>query len=265
MKISMIQMDMRLGNPDYNFAHAKELIAQAVKENRPDVITLPETWNTGFFPKTNLEALCDHHGMRVQEEIGSLAAEFKVNIVAGSVANVKDGGIYNTAYIFDRHGKCAATYDKTHLFSPMKEDDYFKKGRDLCTFMLDSVSCGLVICYDIRFCELVRALALKGIEVLFVVAQWPGVRAFHWETLNTARAIENQIFLSCTNSCGIAGETTYAGLSAIIDPWGNTVKKAGEGEEIITADIDLGQIQTIRDSIHVFRDRRPELYSGTLS
>lgn len=264
MKISMIQMDMRFGNPDYNFAHAKELIARGVKEEKPDIITLPETWNTGFFPRENLEDLCDNDGARVKEEIGSLAAEYGVNIVAGSVANVRDGEIYNTAYVFDRKGRCVAAYDKTHLFSPMEEDAYFKKGTELCTLELEGVGCGLVICYDIRFCELIRAVALRGIEILFVVAQWPGIRAFHWETLNRARAIENQIFVSCTNSCGIAGETKYGGRSAMIDPWGETIKKAGETEEIISAEIDLGCIQKIRDSIHVFHDRRPDLYSGKL-
>lgn len=260
MKISMIQMDMKLGEPEYNFKHAKELIRRAAETEHPDIITLPETWNVGFFPHEHLEELSDNDGKRVREEIGGLAKELHVNIVAGSVSNNWDGKVYNTAYIFDRDGREVASYDKTHLFSPMGEDSYFKKGDGLCTFTLDGMSCGLVICYDIRFCELIRATALKGIDTLFVVAQWPDKRVRHWEILNTARAIENQMFVSCTNSCGRAGETKYAGHSAVIDPWGEPLVVGGEEEEILTAELDLGVLDGIRNSINVYRDRRPELY-----
>ena len=96
--------------------------------------------------------------------------------------------------------------------------------------------------------------------MLFVVSQWPGVRTFHLRSLTTARAIENQMFLVCCNSCGTAGQTVYGGNSAVIDPWGETVALAGEKEEILTADCDLQILANIRGSIPVFRDRRPSLY-----
>lgn len=97
------------------FFHAEELIRSAAAE-KPDVICLPETWNTGFFPRENLEILSDRDGVQVKKRIGSLAKELGVHIVAGSVANVKGDGVYNTAYIFNREGSCIAEYDKTHLF-----------------------------------------------------------------------------------------------------------------------------------------------------
>ena len=108
--------------------------------------------------------------------------------------------------------------------------------------------------------ELIRTLALQKIDVLFVVAQWPDKRIFHWNTLNRARAIENQMFVVCTNSCGLAGETRYGGNSALIDPWGETIAAAGTDEEIITGVLDMSIIKGIRESINVFRDRRPALY-----
>lgn len=259
MKVSAIQMDMRLGDPDYNFAHAVALVRQAAQE-KPDVITLPETWNVGFFPKENLAGLADHDGERVKSVFGPLAKELGVNIVAGSVANQRDGKIFNTTYIFDRGGKLVADYDKTHLFTPMGEHNYFENGSRVVQFELDGVRCGIIICYDIRFLELVRTLALQKIDVLFVVAQWPDKRVFHWNTLNRARAIENQMFVVCTNSCGLAGETRYGGNSALIDPWGETIAAAGAGEEIISGTLDMSIITGIRESINVFRDRRPELY-----
>ena len=259
MKVACLQMDMLLGKPEENFSHAAELVKRAMKD-KPDVLVLPETWNTGFFPRENLQALCDRDGSRVRQVFGALAERYQVNIVAGSVSNVRGGKVYNTAMVFDRTGVCIASYDKTHLFTPMGEDNYYTPGDRLCTFVLDGVKCGLIICYDVRFPELTRSLTVPGLDMLFVVSQWPKVRTFHLRSLTTARAIENQMFLVCCNSCGTAGQTVYGGNSAIIDPWGETVALAGETEEILTADCDLQILTNIRGSIPVFRDRRPSLY-----
>lgn len=259
MKITCLQMNMLLAEPDHNFAHAAELIRQAM-EDAPDVLVLPETWNTGFFPKEEPHIFCDADCSRVKAEIGALAKEYSVNIVAGSVSNLRCGKMYNTACVFDRTGKCIASYDKTHLFTPMGEDEYYEKGDHLCTFTLDGTKCGLIICYDIRFPELTRSLAVQGLDMLFMVSQWPKVRTSHLRSLTTARAIENQMFVVCCNSCGKAGETVYGGNSAVIDPWGETLALAGEQEELLSAKCDLSIAQNIRTSINVFADRRPELY-----
>ncbi len=260
MKVTCIQMNMLPGQPDENFRLAAQLIEEAMAE-KPDVLVLPETWNTGFFPKDNSETLCDQDGKRVKEEIGALAAKFSVNIVAGSVTNFRDGKVYNTAYIFDRTGACVGTYDKTHLFTPMGEHKYCTAGSQLCRFMLDGVSCGIIICYDVRFPELIRSLTVQGLDMLFVVSQWPKVRTFHLRSLTTARAIENQMFVVCCNSCGSYKTTVYGGNSAIIDPWGETLALAGEDQQLISAECDLQVLENIRSTIPVFRDRRPELYN----
>ena len=260
MKVTCLQMNMKLGCPDENFSLAEKLIGKSIKE-QPDVIVLPETWNTGFFPKEKLTDLCCQDGDTVKLRIGELAKKYKVNIVAGSVSNVRNGKVYNTAFVFDRDGEYIAEYDKTHLFTPMGEDDYYTGGDHLCRFTLDGVKCGIIICYDVRFPELARSLALQGLDMLFVVSQWPKERIFHLRTLNTARAIENQMFVVCCNSCGTAGKTVYGGKSAIIDPWGQTVVAAGEYEEILTGDCDLNTLTYIRNTIPVFRDRKPDLYN----
>ena len=255
MKISCLQMDMQLGCTEENFLHAEKLICDAMAAE-PDVIVLPETWNTGFFPKENLKSLCDRDGQQVKARIGALAKKFRVNIVAGSVSNLRDGKVYNTCLVFDREGTCIATYDKTHLFTPMGEDRYYTPGDRLCRFTLDGVSCAVVICYDIRFPELARSLAVPGLDVLFVVSQWPKERISHLRSLTVARAIENQMFVVCCNSCS----PPFGGHSAILDPWGETIALTSENEQILTADADLTILENIRKSIHVFRDRRPELY-----
>lgn len=259
MKVACLQMNMTLGDPDRNFASVPYLAQQAMSQS-PDVLVLPETWNTGFFPRENLKGLCDPEGQRTKEEIGALAQKHKVNIVAGSVSNLRNGKVYNTAMVFDRSGTCIAQYDKTHLFTPMGEDDFYTPGDNLCTFTLDGVRCGIIICYDVRFPELTRSLTVPGLDMLFVVSQWPKVRTFHLRSLTTARAIENQMFVVCCNSCGTAGETVYGGNSAILDPWGNTLALAGEDEQILCADCPMQTLEEIRSTIPVFRDRRPELY-----
>ena len=280
-------MNMKLGDPEYNFAHAEQLIAQAVKA-APAVIVLPETWNTGFFPRERLAEMADSDAAETIRRIGALAKEYQVNIVAGSIANRKaakeknatnasdkstdernvagkcaDGktrNVYNTACVFDRCGNCIATYDKVHLFSPMREGDAFTAGERICQFTLDGIPCGLIICYDLRFPEWVRKTALPCIDILFVVSQWPAARTSHLLTLITARAIENQTFVVCCNSCGMAYDTVYGGNSAILDPLGETITSAGAEEMILTADCDFSQIEAIRRSNPDFHDRPPELY-----
>ena len=259
MKVSCLQMDMKFGCPEKNVSHAEKLIGESIKE-QPDVIVLPETWNTGFFPQKNLAELCCKDGDAVKLRIGTLAKKYKVNIVAGSVSNMRDGNVYNTAFIFDRAGRCIAEYDKTHLFTPMGENDHYTGGDRLCSFILDGTKCGIIICYDVRFPELTRCLALQGLDMLFVVSQWPKERIFHLRTLTTARAIENQMFVVCCNSCGATDKTVFGGNSAIIEPFGKTLALAGEGEEIISATCDMRILSDIRGSIPVFRDRRPEIY-----
>lgn len=253
-------MDMAFASPKENFEKAERLICDEVKNN-PDVIVLPETWNTGFFPKNELSSLCDTDGENVKNSIGGLAKQYGINIVAGSVSNLKNGKIFNTSYVFDRSGKCIAEYDKTHLFTPMHEDDYYEKGSHLCKFELDGRKCGLIICYDIRFPELTRTLSVTGLDCLFVVSQWPSVRIPHLLALTKARAIENQMFVVCCNSCGKAGETVYGGASSIHDPWGEVLALAGKAEETVRADCDMEILSDIRSNINVFADRRIELYN----
>lgn len=259
MKISCIQMDMRLGEADHNFAHAEALIRAAAEREQPDVVVLPETWNTGFFP-ADLAASADQDGQRTKAVFSALAKELNVNIVCGSVANQRCGKFYNTAFVFDRSGAVVAEYDKSHLFTPSGEHLSFTPGDRLCRFTLDGKACALIICYDVRFPELTRTLTLGGVDLFFVVSQWPDKRIMHLETLARARAIENQMFLALCNSVGTAGKTRCGGHSAIIDPWGEYLAHAGDQEETITGELDFSVIEGIRSSINVFRDRRPELY-----
>ena len=259
MKVSCLQMDVIPSRPDLNFARAAQLIGEAMAD-APDVLVLPESFDISFLPRDAAPELYAGSFDRVVAEIGQLAKRFQVNIVAGSVTSCRDGKLYNTCCIFDRQGALIASYDKIHLFSHVGEDKRYAPGDHLCRFTLDGVPCGAVICYDIRFPELTRTMCLEGMDVLFVVCQWPKARIGFLQTLCAARAMENQIYVVCCDACGTAGEKVCGGGSAIFAPMGEVLALAEDAEEIITADCNLENLQKIRSSFPVFRDRRPELY-----
>ena len=263
MRVSCIQMNVAAGKPEQNFTRAEALLRKAARK-KPEVIVLPETWNIGFAPRSIDPALADGDGARTKTLLSALAKELNVNIVAGSVVTLKKGRLQNTAYVFSRAGECVTEYDKTHLFSPSGEAEVFTAGDKLARFTLDGVPCGIVICYDIRFPELVRSLALEGMDILFVVAQWPKSRRKQLNCMLRARAIENQCYAVLMNGCGEANEVRFGGGSTIVDPLGETLAIAGGSERIIFAELDLSLLGPMRAALPVLEDRRPELY-GALS
>ena len=258
MKISALQLDITLGDRQANRDKVTLKVAEAMKE-KPDVIVLPELWDLGFFPKNALE-LGDEGGKMAQDFLSQLAKEHQVNIVGGSIVRRETDKIFNTQYVYDRQGNQVATYDKVHLFSPSGEHQAFQAGDRMAVYELDGVKMGSIICYDLRFSEWVRMVALAGAQVMFVPAGWPHPRLNHWRLLNQVRAIENQFFVVAVNHCGSAYELNFCGHSQMINPWGEVIVEAGDGEEILTGEIDFSIIQDIRERINVFRDRRPELY-----
>ena len=124
----------------------------------------------------------------------------------------------------------------------------------------DECVAGVCICYDIRFPEMARSLALSGAKVLFVSAEWPHPHLHHWRTLLMARAIENQMYVVACNTVGESGDTSFFGHSMIIDPWGEIVVEGGEGEEIVIGEVSISLVDEIRSRIPIFEDRRPEIY-----
>ena len=132
----------------------------------------------------------------------------------------------NTSLVF-RNGRCIHRYDKIHLFRPAGDTRYFRAGRDNAVFNVAAgkrrIRAGVILCYDLRFPELVRMLARAGMQVLFVPARWPVVRDDAWQTLLKARAIENQIFVVGCNARGSEG-----GFSYVFDPLGRMVLSTRE-------------------------------------
>lgn len=258
--IALIQTDICHGKPSENREIIREWLEKAISATeKPDVIVLPEMWNSGY-ALTEIHKLAEPEGRSSREWLADFAKEHAVCLVAGSVSELRDGKVYNTMRVYGRDGKETAMYSKIHLFRLMQEEQYLAPGEAPVVFELEGQSCGASICYDIRFPELTRTLALMGAKVLFVPAAWPHPRLHHWRTLLMARAIENQMYVVACNRTGQSGKDHFFGHSLIIDPWGETIAEAGEEETILTGAIDLSLTDEVRSRIPVFEDRRSSLY-----
>lgn len=260
LRIALIQMDIAAGEPDTNFQKLEQMMEEAVcAEPKPDVLICPEMWNTGYALE-RIRTIADHGGERTSAWASAFARKYRVHVIAGSIAEQTGDEVRNTMYVYNRDGERTASYSKIHLFRLMEEEKYLQAGDEPGRFELEGVAAGAMICYDIRFPELTRKLALGGAKVLFVPAEWPHPRLHHWRTLLTARAIENQMYVVACNRVGTSGKTSFFGHSMVIDPWGEIVAEGDEQERILTADLDLAVVDAVRSKIPVFADRRPELY-----
>jgi omega-amidase len=213
-------------------------------------------WATGFAYKdlNQLAARTDE----IVGEIAALAAQYSM-VIIGSLPEPHEDKVYNTAYVIDK-GEIKGKYRKIHLFSLMQEDRSFDSGDSWLLADTSVGKIGVFICYDLRFPELARRLAVEGAEILVVPGEWPKPRQEHWRTLLRARAIENQLFLVATNCCGITGKLDFFGMSVIINPKGELLAEAGYDEENITAVIDFAEMSAWRQQIPCFTDRKPDCY-----
>lgn len=259
MNIALIQMAVAPGDKTANYNKVKQLVDLALGLHpTPDIIVLPELWSTGYALK-DLHTLASDEGDEEAAFLGELAQKHKVWFAGGSVAAKSKTGILNRAQIINRSGDLTASYDKVHLVPMLDEHKYLKAGNSHCVHEIEGVSFGFAICYDIRFCEFLRKLALCGAQALIVAAEWPLIRLSHWQALLKARAIENQCYVLAANNVAF-GEAPFAGHSVAHGPDGSTLAQFefNEGAKIVNINIDT--VNTLRANIPVFRDRRPELY-----
>ncbi len=265
---ALLQTNIAFNDPKANYAHVRELFAKAMQKTpRPDVVVLPEDWATGFSDVMfhHMEELCEPLNGPSVTVCRELAKQYHVWVVAGSISTRhEDGKMRNTTFLIDRNGEIVGDYSKMHLYSDMDEDAQLVHGSKSDVFDTELGRLGFMICYDIRFCELSRTYALKKADVLVVTSNFPNPRVNHWRTLLMARAIENQMFVVACNRVGPSPMGTYCGHSIMIDPWGDIIAEGGDEEEIVTGSLDYPKTREVRDLIHMFRDRQPELYGDTI-
>lgn len=256
--LALIQMEICAGDKESNVAHARELLHEAA--GNADILVLPEMWTIGYnFRKLQEQAGTD--GDELYTELAAFAKERNVFLLAGSMPICADGKIYNRSYCFGPQGEIAR-YDKVHLFSLLAEPKHFAAGDRRVTVNMADIPTGLSICYDLRFPELYRSLALDGARLLFVPAEWPESRLLAWVELNRARAIENQVYVCAVNGVGTYRSNVFAGRSALLDPMGEYIVRGGDAEEILYGEYDSERVREVREHMSVWKDRRLDVYKN---
>jgi predicted amidohydrolase len=264
LTIAIAQMNVVSRRPEENLTKAETLITEAVRQGS-DLICFPEMWTSGFDWSYLAEKAGEHEA--VCERIAELARRYRIWINGSLPLLTADGRVANTSILFTSKGERAGVYQKVHLFSLLHEDQHLAAGNALTVVDTPWGKIGLSICYDIRFPELFRSYALQGVRLVLSPAAFPHPRLDHWQVLTRARAIENQMFLVAVNRVGSEdfgpdGVLRYFGTSLIVDPWGIKVLDAGETEEgLLTACINLAEVDELRRRMRVLEDRRPELYT----
>jgi deaminated glutathione amidase len=268
VRVAAVQLNAT-GDKDRNLEVAQRLV-RAASADGASLVVLPEKWTVLGDPET-LRAGAEPIDGPAITAVRSWARELGVAICAGSFAERVEGRerLSNTSVLVTPAGEIAATYRKIHMFDvdvggvAYRESETEEAGEELALGDFAGTEIGLTICYDLRFPELYRILALRGARVITVPAAFTmETGRDHWEVLVRARAIENQVFVI---GAGQVGETpphyrSY-GRSMIVDPWGVVLANAGDGERHIVADIDFDAQDRIREQIPSLANRRAETYA----
>ena len=199
------------------------------------------------------------------------ARELGIDVVAGSIVERREGRdkLSNTSAHIGPDGELKAVYRKIHMFDVVvggqtyRESETEEAGDEVVlSETADGVPLGLTVCYDLRFPELFRILAVRGARIITVPAAFTKITGrAHWDVLVRARAIENQAFLVAADQTGThPPDKESFGGSTIVDPWGEVLASAGEGEAVVTADLDLASQDEVREQLPSLANRMPDAY-----
>ena len=234
------------------------------------LIVLPEKWNRIDEPERMAAGAEPLDGPSI-EWARDLARELRVDLVAGSIVErAEDGGLpYNTSVHVGPDGEPRGVYRKLHLFdvevggTVYRESDSERPGDEIVVSQLaDGTALGMTVCYDLRFPELFRILAVRGARVIVVPSAFTlATTRDHWEVLVRARAIEDQAFVVAPNQIGehYAGHRS-GGRSLIVDPWGLVLAQAPDREAVAVADLDLAAQDDVRARLPSLANRREDAY-----
>jgi len=250
LAIACLQMPVLLRKEDRNI----EMVLRAIDGlsiDSPHVICLPELFTTGFdypYLKKREPGITGEILDRLAEKASARGAY----ILAGTLPERTNGGVYNTLFVLDPSGHRVAAYRKIHLFPLMGEDEFFSPGEETLVLHTSLARIGIAVCYDIRFPLLFRRMAVEGAEIIFVPAQFPEARIDHWDILLKARAIENQLFVAGVNRIGDDRTGRFPGHTCIIDPLGKLKAGGNEEEGWVVTTIDIGEVEGIRQALPSF-------------
>ena len=263
MKVAVAQIACALGDVAANVRKLSDYCARA-KQSGAELIVFPEMSDTGYsMPVIAASATTWNEG--AVPALCEMARRLSLALICG-VSERDAERIYNSQVFIDAAGEVVGKYRKTHLFTPapIEEDKCFTCGDELVACDFSRLRFGLSICYDLRFPELHRRLAVEeNANVLVISSAWPFPRVEHLRILATARAIENQSYVVLANRVGTDDGVSFCGTSAIIDPYGIVIAAASsDREELIFAGISEAAVRLVRQRMPVFTHRRTALYSG---
>lgn len=234
VKVNAVQMEVTT-NTQENMHKALEYLKQA-EDGQVSLVVFPEVFNTGFNPQ-NYASIKD-----LSQELHPIldfSSQVENMVVVAGVAEKEGEELYSSAVIV-HNGAVVGKYRKNRIFPLTDEIKYFSPGNnEPQVYDTPAGRLAPLVCYEVRFPLMSRELTNRGAQMLVFTAQFPQARIYHWTSLLKARAIENQLFVTGVNCAGY-------GKSMIIDPWGEVLAEARTGEEVITAEIDLSEVEEVR-------------------
>lgn len=272
MRITVAALQLNSGDDKAaNVAEAEQAIAAAARAGAR-LVVLPELW-TYLGPQEGNQRNAEPIPGAVTERLGALAREYGLILHGGSMLEApsdRGGKPYNTVVLFGPDGRLAAIYRKIHLYdampderaTPYRESATTAAGDDIVTADIEGLRLGLATCYDLRFPELFRALALAGAEIFLLPSAFTAETGRdHWEPLVRARAIENGCFVVAPGQTGAHPPRRQCwGHSLIVDPWGDILADAGTEPGMALAEIDTARVAEVRRRIPSLANRRPDVY-----
>lgn len=246
---------------------ARRMVAEAA-ENGANIAVLPEMFNCPYESAHFKKFAALGHEETVKE-MSAWAKENKIILVGGSIPEREGDKLYNSCFVFDEEGRQIARHRKVHLFDidlpgmRFKESNTFTPGENITVFDTKYGKMGAAVCFDVRFPELFRAMAVQGAQIIFLPAQFnQKTGPAHWEMSLRARAVDNELFLVGASAAKYEGFSYECwGHSAVIDPFGDIIASCDEKEQIIYADIDLGRIARVRAQLPTFLHLRRDVYN----
>ncbi len=268
LRVGCVQMHSTSVKAD-NLATAERLVAEAA-ELGAELVLLPEKWNAWGSAEVFRAAAEPLEGGQTVETMRGWARQHGIVLVGGSITEARAGRekLSNTSVAIDAGGELQAVYRKIHMFdvevggNVYRESESQEAGDELALFDAAGWRVGLSICYDVRFPELYRILALHGAELVTVPAAFTlHTGKDHWELLLRARAVENQCYVMAAASWGVDedGRATY-GRSMIVDPWGLVLGCAPDEDAVVVADLDADRLRAIRTALPSLANRVPGAY-----
>ncbi len=273
INIALCQMNV-VDNKEKNIEKAIQMIKESKKQGA-DLAVLPEMFNCPYENEKFIEYAEELDESETLNEIAEIAKEENIHVLAGSIPELEidneneSKSIYNTATLFDNKGKLLGKHRKMHLFDIdvkgkiyFKESDTLSAGNEFTVIETELATLGIGICYDIRFVELSRIMTLNGAQILvfpgaFNLTTGPA----HWEILFRSRALDNQVY-----TIGVAPaldkDASYNsfGHSIAVNPWGEIIEELDYEEDLKLVQIDLDEINRIREEIPILKNRRTDLY-----